>query len=298
MKKNSRTSHEIGKEIDVKSEINWEAVLENGSTFRGKKKKRGPLRFLMIASCSLLVLAIAFFAVTGYYVKKDDDTYRYLAIGNSITSHPVTSFWWGSWGMAASSMDKDYVHVVTSYLEQQYEHVGVQALYYTTWEDASTKEEREQSLSELDQFLTKDLNCVSIQLGENIRIDNDPKIDYQNLINYVHERAPKAQIILIGNFFQWDDIDDIKEELAQQDGIDFLSLKAIQKPEYQVGKGTEVFGDDGKRHTITYDPVARHPNDAGMAYIAQQVIDSITKYEATHPEDNFAEWKDLMKRIF
>ena len=37
-----------------------------------------------------------------------DADYRYFAIGNSITRHSLSSYWWGDWGMAASTKDKDY----------------------------------------------------------------------------------------------------------------------------------------------------------------------------------------------
>lgn len=37
---------------------------------------------------------------------------RGLVLGNSITLHGECSYWWGEWGMAASSRDKDFVHLV------------------------------------------------------------------------------------------------------------------------------------------------------------------------------------------
>ena len=38
--------------------------------------------------------------------------YRYLAIGNSITRHPECVYWWSEAGMAASTPEQDYFHLV------------------------------------------------------------------------------------------------------------------------------------------------------------------------------------------
>ncbi len=41
-----------------------------------------------------------------------EDIFDYLAIGNSITLHGICDYWWGNYGMAASSIDNDYYHLV------------------------------------------------------------------------------------------------------------------------------------------------------------------------------------------
>ena len=49
-----------------------------------------------------------------------EDTYDYVALGNSITCNEIDeNLWWGSWGMAASSEEKDYVHLVAGWLGNQ-----------------------------------------------------------------------------------------------------------------------------------------------------------------------------------
>ncbi len=45
-----------------------------------------------------------------------EDGINYLAIGNSITLHPINSFWWNEIGMAASDAQYDYFHIVLSHL--------------------------------------------------------------------------------------------------------------------------------------------------------------------------------------
>ena len=37
-----------------------------------------------------------------------------LILGNSITLHSPCSYWWGSWGMAASSAEHDFVHILAN----------------------------------------------------------------------------------------------------------------------------------------------------------------------------------------
>lgn len=52
-------------------------------------------------------------------VEYSDTTFNYLAIGNSITKHALADYWWNEMGMAASSEEKDYVHLVASALEEK-----------------------------------------------------------------------------------------------------------------------------------------------------------------------------------
>ena len=64
-----------------------------------------------------------------------DKTFDYLAIGNSITQHPVVEdLWWGEWGMAASDEEHDFYHLVTKAIEGKYKSTSSNVLNYTIWE--------------------------------------------------------------------------------------------------------------------------------------------------------------------
>ena len=62
-------------------------------------------------------------------VNWNPDDYNYLAIGNSITIHQLNEYWWNECGMAATSADKDFVHIVTSTLDAK-----SYAYNFATWE--------------------------------------------------------------------------------------------------------------------------------------------------------------------
>lgn len=75
-------------------------------------------RLPIIAACACLLLSCqtAQAGVCLGSVSAD----RILYLGNSITYHPSLPSinWYGAWGMAASSADKDYVHVLTNKIAQ------------------------------------------------------------------------------------------------------------------------------------------------------------------------------------
>ncbi|MCF2640954.1 MAG: SGNH/GDSL hydrolase family protein [Lachnospiraceae bacterium] len=210
----------------------------------------------------------------GHLIRQYKKAFNYFAIGNSLTTHPVIDgIWWGNWGMAASTRENDFVHKVCSSLEQNYE-VHSNAIYYTSWETAA---DRNSQLSILDPYLTADLDLVTIQLGDNITGNfGTLTSDYQNLIGYVRSKAPNAQIMVIDEFC-WPNgtIQQAQQTASSAYGADYISLAAIQNINYKVGAAT-VAGDDGQMHTIYNGAVGCHPNDAGMQYIADQILQRIT----------------------
>lgn len=204
----------------------------------------------------------------------NDETFHYFAIGNSITQHPITSYWWGLWGMAATVPTQDYYHLVCSNLSKDGVSVSSNCIYYKDWESADPGSARSLQLSKLDQYLSSNLDLVTIQLGENVLNTSGLQADYETLINYVKAKAPHAQIIMIGDFWNNNTIDQMKINVCNEFGIPFINLASIQGNEYRVGS-TVVTGADGQLHVITDEAVAAHPNNAAMKYIADQVLGTI-----------------------
>ena len=202
-----------------------------------------------------------------------DGSYDILAIGNSITVHPMCSYWWGPWGMAASSIDKDYIHRVQAGLMSQYEVVNLDIIPVQSWETSTA---RSKQLKKFDEKLANSYDLVIIQLGENVSDMTSFKKDFNKLVNYVETAQPDAKIVVIGDFWYRSGRDSAKKDVASSHGCEYVDLSEIRGvKKYLPEKGTKVLGYDGKYHTITKASVLQHPNDLGMEYIANKVLEAV-----------------------
>ena len=202
-----------------------------------------------------------------------DNGFNYLAIGNSITKHGKNDYWWNEIGMAATEKEKDYFHLVSSHLKSNNDNFYSVAINYSVWE--TNANDRSQTFNMIDPYLSSKLDLVSIQLSENAGDLSTFYSDYTELINYVKEKCPSAQIILIDDFWSKEK-SDLKKDIALNNNILFVDLSEIRGvKEYQCGMNTIVYGDDGKEYKVEHEGVAAHPGDKGMEYIANAIINVI-----------------------
>ena len=197
--------------------------------------------------------------------------FNYFAIGNSITRHGVCDYWWNDdGGMAASTVEKDYVHRIISHLEEEYDEVNAFSYNFSRWEKTT---ERAETLKYLNPYLDPELDLVTVQLSENAANLETFEEDFDELVKYIREKAPKAQVIIIDDFWVAGDKADIKKRVASLNGLAFADLSSIKgNPDYQCGLGTVVYDPEGGSHIVEHKGVAGHPGDLGMEYIANAVI--------------------------
>ena len=207
------------------------------------------------------------------------DTFKYVALGNSVTCNIIDpSLWWSTDGMAATKPENDYVHIVGSWLASQTtQQFECYAVNIKTWELAA---DRAAMLSQYDQYLTEDTDVVTIQTGENITEHEDTlPNDYLVFFQHVRQRCPNAKIVVLGEVL-WpkDNIEQAKQSACSQLSIPFINVQSFldgYDSLYKSAMGVSVLGDDGAQHAISNEVVAAHPNDAGMAHIAQLFIDAL-----------------------
>ena len=200
------------------------------------------------------------------------NSFNYLAIGNSITMHGICKYWWNRVGMAASDAEHDYFNLVTRGLSERHDKVTARTFNFSIWE--RTGHDRDQTFADLDKLLDDRVSLVTIQLGENVRDRSTFAEDYVSLIEHIRQKTGgKAQIIVIGDF--WSD-DPVRPAAAKKCGVDYVSLKATHDdPKDRSRIGAIVYDAKGKPHTVNHKGVAKHPSDEGMAFIAAGVLKKV-----------------------
>lgn len=210
-----------------------------------------------------------------YKIVWKEDSYKYLAIGNSITKHPINEYWWNEIGMAASTLDNDYVHVFVSMLTEDIEQVDVKTTNLVGWEASCN--DRGEFLESLDSYLFVNLDLITIQLGENVTDTTNLESDFEELIRYIQDKCPNARIVVIGQYWKDDTKDEDKKQACINTGVDFVDLSSMFDKEdsiYNAGMGTIVYDADENEHIIEREGVAKHPGDEGMKEIARLVYEA------------------------
>ena len=201
-----------------------------------------------------------------HFTDSVSNAYDYLAIGNSITFHNITDFWWTECGMAATQPEFDYYHIIKNSLG----NINSGVYNYGVWEVQT--HDRSETYEFLDKWLTEGIDLVTIQLSENCSDISTFIDDFRSLLIHIQNKIGGVQIIVIDDFWSKEK-HDMKKTVCEELGVDFVDLSDIRGVDkYKAGIGTVVIDSEGKKHVIEHDGVAAHPGDEGMKIIAERVL--------------------------
>lgn len=217
--------------------------------------------------------------------KPDEDIYRIVCIGDSVTAHPYMApdqnplgYWLQDWGMAASAEDKDYAHVLANMYASDGKEVSLDVYNYNAWEMAEASQiPRSSYLSSLDTFFSSDkpqADLVVLQLGENCTQYQSLSVDFGGLIDYLRQKAPSAEIVATGTIIIMDPprnaaVDAIKQQVCAEKGVVYVDMSGYNESMW-VGEGTQIVNPQGQVTIISVSQ-RTHPGDYGMQWIAQQI---------------------------
>lgn len=191
-----------------------------------------------------------------------DPVFKLAILGNSITYHePNPSLgWYGQYGMAASSAENDYVHVLLSKLSEAGRPADCLIANLAEWERTMNDEWLKRHHPTLLAF---DPDVLVMRLGENAdhrAKEKEFEEAYQRLIGHF----PRAKVILTDLFWEYAPFDDFLASLAKEMGYPLVILHDLgDDPKMKAGSR---FANPG---------VGLHPGDLGMLTIAERIFNAL-----------------------
>lgn len=202
--------------------------------------------------------------------KTDKKTLSILAVGNSLTLHqPLPTIGWkGSWGMAASEAEKDYVSQFSSKLSQTTScNTSAERVSFAIFERSFWLETTEAARKKIVAS-AKNANVIIVQLSDNVSDSDFTTYEYARhyakLVEELAAAAPAATVVCIGPWWSHPG----KEEAITQ------SCRAVAGIPVSI---SNLRANAENRATLSsQNPgVAAHPSDAGMAAISTQIINAL-----------------------
>lgn len=199
---------------------------------------------------------------------------KILILGNSITRHaPKAEIgWFSDCGMAAGSLEKDYVHLLLEYLtpinngkepESIIKNIAAFEREYASFDIAAT----------LDAFKNFHPDLALLCIGENIPAPQNSKDEksllssLKNLVSLLRKNGNPA--IFVRSCF-WADPkkDNLLRLLCADTGAHFIDISCLHENEENFARSERSF---------TNVDVGNHPGDRGMSAIALAIGKAIAE---------------------
>ena len=191
---------------------------------------------------------------------------KVLILGNSIVVQgPIPAIGWnGNWGMAASSIDSDFVHVLIRRIHYQDSSVAIRYKNIAGFESDFIR----YPLSNLDSLRNPDMLILKISenVNEEMAADSNFLKYYSQLVGYIDSNQNSLNVIVDG-FWNKAQVNGMIRQYAIQNKFPFITIKDLSgDPANEAGNKFEDAG------------VASHPSDQGMRMIADRIWDYINVY--------------------
>lgn len=205
---------------------------------------------------------------------------KVLFLGNSITLHgPAPSIGWtGNWGMAASSEDKDYVHLVTADLTKS--AGATPETMVRNIADFERGHDKFEIASEYKAELEFQADLIIVAIGENVPdlSTDDARAKYSTAFAKLLaelKRNGKPSLFVRSSFWANAAKDDIMRKASADAGATFIDISKL---------GGDPSNSASSERKIDHAGVAAHPGDKGMRAIANAIIAAIQQRAGVTPK--------------
>jgi hypothetical protein len=211
------------------------------------------------------------FPVTAEPEVKASAIRRVLFLGNSITLHgPKADIGWtGNWGMAASSEDKDYVHLVTTALAQ---HTGsMPRIMVGNIADFERNYATYDVDKQMKDLFAPDPDLVVLAIGENVPAlasEGDKAQFRTGVMSILRCALARRHPLMVVRSCFWADAakDEVLRQACQDVNAIFVDAGPIGRDAANAARSERAF---------THDGVAAHPGDKGMKALADAIVGAV-----------------------
>ncbi len=217
---------------------------------------------------------ISMFPATAGPEVKPSAIRRILFLGNSITLHgPKADIGWtGNWGMAASSEDKDYVHLVTRAIAR---HAGsTPQIRVRNIADFERNYATYDVAGQLKELFAFDPDLVVLAIGENVPAlgSDDAKKQFKAGVMRILAcaLAKRHPLVVVRSCFWANSAkDQVLRQACQEAGGIFVDAGPLGRVAANAARSERSFKHDG---------VAGHPGDRGMKAIADAITQAVLRH--------------------
>lgn len=197
------------------------------------------------------------------FYNADGEGVRVMFVGNSITLHGVAKEigWDHEWGMAASDLEKDYVHILMRKIREKDRRAAFCICQVAAWESNYKNGKEKYPLYEKARAFDADIIIMRF-------VENCPGKDFDgsvfkkemsDLLNFLNPSG-KAAIIMTTSFWRHPG-DQAITDFAKEKRFPVVTLGDLGEDDNMMAKG--LFAHEG---------VAMHPGDLGMQTIAERIF--------------------------
>ena len=200
-----------------------------------------------------------------YNLKEGTNTYNVLVLGNHIAYQRKAEWneYLSSKGLDASSVDKDYCHLLFDALKKKHHEVDMTVVDIRNWESCFYYQKL---FDLLDKFNNKKYDLVVIQTGENVGKcsfkDHCYKDYFLKLCKQFNLEGTK--LVVTGVFDGDINVDNQQKQAASELNVPFVSFENLRLNYTYISK---------QKYLNTQYKCC--PNDMGMEKIAEAILESI-----------------------
>lgn len=204
---------------------------------------------------------------------------RVMFVGNSITRHGVMPEigWYGDYGMAASSKEKDYVHRLIQKINSVKEDAAYCICQVASWE-RGYKDGTEKLYHLYENARAFQADIIVLRFIENCPMEGFDadlfKSELEKLLLYINPTG-RAKFVSSTGFWRHCG-DEAIRSFATEQGIPLAELGDLGEKDEMKAVG--LFEHGG---------VANHPGDLGMARIAERIYEKLQPYLTDEEDEAF-----------